>query len=396
MKLLKISLGKIFLPLLIASLLLGSCSLLETEKEELPPAIQAPVTIADTIVIAEGNVVPREDASLFFSSGGLIAEVLVEEGQKVTKGDLLIRLGEREAYQAALTTANLELASAQKQFDDLNQKASLAYRQVNTELTKAERVLTEAEQALADLDTDDFQDDIDSARDDLITAEEDLEDAQEEFDKNKDLDEDNTKRKNAEDDLEEAQEDYEQALRDLNLLLNQLEQAKAAVSLAQAQVDDLRKEVEKRQDGPDPAELSLATARLENAKAQFEAAQVALDQLDLTAPFDGTIVKINTFQGERVLPGQFVIILADLDTLFIETNDLTENEVVKIRLGQMATIIPDALPDLTLNGRIESISQVFGERSGDIIYMVRISLENNDPRLRWGMTVETQFEALKP
>ncbi len=121
-----------------------------------------------------------------------------------------------------------------------------------------------------------------------------------------------------------------------------------------------------------------------------------MDRLDLTAPFDGVVVKVDAFAGERVLPNQAVIILADLDTLYVETNDLTENEVVKIREGQSVLLAPDALPELQLNGRVESISQVFGERAGDIVYRVRISLDESDPRLRWGMTVEARFETSAP
>jgi multidrug resistance efflux pump len=396
MKPVKKTLYPLILLLLAASLALSGCSLIEGEKEELPAAIQAPVTTADTLVIAEGNVVPREDAHLFFSTGGLVAEVLVEEGQRVSQGDVLIRLGERQSYEAALTAANLELVSAQKQFDDLNDKASLAYNQALAELRAAEQALTLAEQDLADLDTDDFQDDIDDAKNDVTDAEEDLEDAQEEFDKSKDLDKDNTRRKNAEDDLEEAQQDLEQAVRDLNLLVNELDQARATLSLAQALVDDLHREAEARKDGPDPDELALAGARLDNAKTQLSSAQAAMDRLDLTAPFDGVVVEVNTFTGERVLPNQAVIILADLDTLYVETNDLTENEVVKIREGQSVILAPDALPELQLNGRVESISQIFGERAGDIVYRVRISLDESDPRLRWGMTVEARFETSAP
>lgn len=386
----------LILLLLAASLVLGSCSLVKGDKEDLPAAIQAPVTTADTLVIAEGNIVPREDAHLFFSTGGLAADVLVEEGQRVSQGDILIRLGERQNYEAALTAANLELVSAQKEYDDLNDKASLAYNQSLADLRAAEQAVTLAEQELADLDTDDYQDDIDDAKKDITDAKDDLEDAQEEFDKYKDMDKDNSRRKRAEDDLEEAQDDYDQAVRDLNLLINELDQARANLSLAEARVDDLRREVEARKDGPDPDELALAGARLDNAKTQLSSAQAALDRLDLTAPFDGVVVKVDAFAGERVLPNQTVIILADLDTLYVETSDLTENEVVKISEGQSVILVPDALTELQLNGQIESISQIFGEYAGDIVYRVRISLDESDPRLRWGMTVEARFETSAP
>jgi hypothetical protein len=53
--------------------------------------------------------------------------------------------------------------------------------------------------------------------------------------------------------------------------------------------------------------------------------------------------------------------------------------------------VPDALPDLTLNGTITEISQAYVQQGGDILYTVRIALKDGDPRLKWGMTLEVTF-----
>jgi hypothetical protein len=58
-------------------------------------------------------------------------------------------------------------------------------------------------------------------------------------------------------------------------------------------------------------------------------------------------------------------------------------------------MIPDALPDVTLKGTVESISQSFKQQGGDIIYTVRIKLDKVDERVRWGMTVEVTFEPIE-
>ena len=52
----------------------------------------------------------------------------------------------------------------------------------------------------------------------------------------------------------------------------------------------------------------------------------------------------------------------------------------------------DALPELTFDGQVESISDYFVEQFGDITYVVRIKLLDWDERLRWGMTAEVVFE----
>jgi hypothetical protein len=54
--------------------------------------------------------------------------------------------------------------------------------------------------------------------------------------------------------------------------------------------------------------------------------------------------------------------------------------------------VPDALPSITLGGVVESISDTFEEKRGDITYTTRILVDEIDPRLRWGMTVVVSFE----
>ena len=63
----------------------------------------------------------------------------------------------------------------------------------------------------------------------------------------------------------------------------------------------------------------------------------------------------------------------------------------EISLGQAVTVKPDALPDLELSGTVESISNLYEEKRGDITYTARILLVEDDPRLRWGMTFVVTF-----
>lgn len=375
----------------VASLLLTGCDAIRPASAQ--TATPAPATTAKESAgpIVEGRLTPRDSAHLFFAASGPVAEILVEEGDQVAKGAVLARLGEREAFEAAVAAAQLEQAAAQQALNDLNETADLAYSQALMNLAAARQADTLARQKLADLDTEDFQDDIDDARKEVADAKDDLDDAQEEFDKYKDLDKDNTNRKRAEDKLQDAQDDYDQAVRDLEVLLNTLEQAQAAVQASQAQLEDAQRQVEKRQNGPDPDDLALAEKRLQNAQTQLAAAQAALDKLELTAPFSGTIVKVDISQGERAVPNQPVILLADFSAWYVDTSDLTEKEVVQIALGQSAVIVPDALPSLELTAQVESISDAFIEKAGDVTYTVRLLLQDPDSRLRWGMTVEVRF-----
>ena len=76
---------------------------------------------------------------------------------------------------------------------------------------------------------------------------------------------------------------------------------------------------------------------------------------------------------------------------YVETNDLTENEVVQISEGEEVTVTFDALTNKTFTGEVETISEYFQERFGDITYVVKIRLTGLDEALRWGMTAEVMF-----
>ena len=381
---------------LLASLLLAGCDQLFGSADPSTSPVSAPITQQDDMVIAEGRIVPRAEVNLFFTTSGKVAELLVAEGDLVVKGDVLARLGDRQQAEAALTAAEMELTDAQQVVDDLLETASLAYAQAWLEVTTANQASIDAQEALDELDTQAYQDSIDNARIKVSDAEDTLTDAQEEFDKHADLDADNPDRQRAEDALEDAQDKYNQAVRERDRLENDLEAARATADMARARLEDAIRTRDARQDGPDPDALALAQARLENAQAQLAAAQQALANYDLVAPFDGTLVKVDISLGEQVLPNQKVMVLADLSQWYVETSDLTENEVVQIAEGQSASLTPDALPDLLLSGKVETISDTYVEKAGDITYTVRILLTDTDPRLRWGMTVEVRLTPLAP
>lgn len=376
-----------------ASLLLAGCGLQVRAQADPTPTVSAPVEAPG--IIAEGRLKPVESAWLGFERMGRAAEVLVEEGQNVEKGQVLVRLEGEESFQAALRTAELELLSAQQALDELNDKAALASESAWTALVEARQAALDAQEALDELDTDEYQEEIDDAWVAVRDARDALEDAQEEFEEVQELDEDNPERRDAEDELESAQTEYDEALREYERLKNDLDAARAAAAQAEAAVEVAQREYEKRQDGPDPDELVLAQARVENAEAQMAAAQAALEDLELVAPFAGVVTNVDITAGEQVSAGQPLIQLADFSAWVVETTDLTEIDVVLLDPDEPVIIIPDALPEVKLKGEVERISEGYSERAGDILYNVRIRLQESDPRLRWGMTVEARFAEIE-
>jgi multidrug efflux pump subunit AcrA (membrane-fusion protein) len=359
-----------------------------TETEALP------VVSVNPEIIAEGRLVPKASVRLSFNLPGKVAALPVEEGEQVTGGALLASLTDRAQLEAAVTAAELDVVITRQALESLDQKAGLARAQIERELAEAFQALIEAQQNLDDLDTSEFQDELDDSWIEVTERRDDVRDAEDELDKYEDLDSDNPTRVRAEDELEDAEQAYTDSLRSYDLLKNSRDQAEAALALAQARHDDLRQEYNLRRTGPHPDDREQAEASLKTAQAQLAASQAALEDAELIAPYNGTLVELHVVEGDPVLPNQPVALLADTSAWYVETTDLTEMDVVRIDPNRPVSLRPDALPDLYLGGTIESISQMYVQSRGDITYTVRILLRESDPRLRWGMTFQAVFTPL--
>ncbi len=362
--------------------------------EDVMPTAQ-PDPLPVEAVIAEGHLVPNDDLTLSFTVRGKVDEILVEKGDAVQEGDVLVRLADREQAEAVLAAAQLELTTAQQAYDDLIRTEGLGRADAWQALMDAQIVRAEAEREWEDLNIDNIDDRIEDREADVKDRKEDLDDAQEEYDKYKDLDEDNSKRKDAEDDLEDAQEDYNEALRDLEEELRERDAVRAELDEALAAETEAKRKYELTLDGPDAEQLTLLEARLNNAKAQVASAENNLANYELKAPFDGKVMDINVSVNEMAGPESWAVIVADTSKWYIETSDLTELEVVDVAEGQKVNILVDALPEIEIDGVVEEISQSFRSQGGDILYTVSIRVEDVDARMRWGMTVELTFEPLE-
>lgn len=374
--------------LVVPTLLLAACGGQTTPE----PVQTAP--LPDEAVIAEGHLVPANDLTLSFTVRGKVAEIPVGKGETVREGDVLVRLADREGAEAALAAAQLELTTAQQAYDEVLRTEGLGRADAWQAFMDAQIVRADAERDWEALNLDNIDDRIEDREADVKDRKEDLDDAQKEFDKYADLDKDNTKRKNAEDDLEKAQEDYNEAVRDLEEEMRDRDTVRAALDQALATEAEAKHQYEISLDGPNAEQLAILEARLNNAKAQVASAENNLANYELKAPFDGEVMDINVSVNETVGPETWAVIVADTGQWYVDTSDLTELEVVDVAEGQRVRILADALPDVEMSGVVEEISKSFKSQGGDILYTVRIKVDDVDPRMRWGMTVEVTFEPL--
>lgn len=375
---------KLLVTLLVMAFLLSACDVFSPAQ---PTAQPLPTIIARNEIVAEGHIVPEKYARLGFTSGGIVREMLVEAGQTVAAGDVLARLDGKLNAEAALSTVKLEQTAAQVALKDLERYANALTAQAQQSLAEAQKAYVQAQDGLDNVDTGDFQERVDDQKIKMLDAETELEDAKDEFDKYKDLDPDNQTRKNAQTALDDARKAYNRASRDYDLLTNTRDMAAALLAVAEAHLKDAEQDYADRASGPDPDDLAQAQARLAAADARVQAAQKTLDDLELKAPFDGRVVQVNITAGEAIAPLQPLLVLMSETAWYVETSDLTEMDVVYLENGQSVRVVPDALPEIEVEGKIENISDAFREQSGDITYTVRIRLDEKPAGLRWGMTV---------
>ena len=167
---------------------------------------------------------------------------------------------------------------------------------------------------------------------------------------------------------------------------SELQAAQASVAAADAALDRVKA-------GRTETELSVARAQIESRKADLELAAIQLAETELKAPFDGVIARLQLKEREYLTPGTPVVQLADTASWQIETDDLTELNIVKVKPGDQVIITFDALPGFELPGAVTQI-EGFGEnRQGDIVYSVTVQPETQDARLKWNMTASVSIDA---
>lgn len=135
------------------------------------------------------------------------------------------------------------------------------------------------------------------------------------------------------------------------------------------------------------AQLKLAEAQVDQANANLSRARLLLENTQVLAPFDGFIGKRFLDQGAFAATNRPVFSIVDLST--IKTSiALVDKDAVRIRAGQTARVVSDALPGKVFEARIARISPVYDPQTGTT--EAEIEIPNPDGLLRPGMLVRVQ------
>ena len=143
------------------------------------------------------------------------------------------------------------------------------------------------------------------------------------------------------------------------------------------------------------AAISGYQAAIAAARANRQAAQVALDQTRILAPFDGMILTKNANVGDNITPFSSaadskgaVVTIADMGTLEVEA-DVSEASLAKIKLNQPCEIQFDAYPDLRLAGVVARMVPTVDRAKATLL--VKVKFVDLDPRILPDMSAKVAF-----
>jgi HlyD family secretion protein len=342
-------------------------------------------TLLDTVE-ASGRIEPRAEVDMKFEIGGVVADVLVERGQYVTRGTVL----------AQLATDDLDLEIRQAEIDLTQREAELAQLfepALTQKIAAAQANVASAQLKLDELLAGPDQDKITKAEVELSRTQIELKKAQWDYDQvayRGDIG-----AMPQADKLQQATLDYEAALADYNIAVRgpteaEIAEARSTLAAAEANLAELLQE-------PSAADIALKQAAVDKAQLTLEEKQSNLAEAVLVAPTDGVILEISIEPGERVLneANEAAVVIADTSAYLLKV-EVDEIDIGRIARNQEATIVLDAYIEQEFTGRVADISPrpAKDDENAIVTYEVTLTLDttSGDPGILSGMTAYATIE----
>lgn len=293
-----------------------------------------------------GNVDIRE-AQLSFNGSEHVDRILVQEGDRVTKGQLLATL-HRELLRAALDQATAQLE---------------AQRQVVAKLEAGSR-----------------PEEVDKGRAELAAEQARAKAARDSWHRLQRL----VKKKLA------STEDVENARANADAAKARVEAAQAALRLLEL--------------GPRKEDIAVARAELAARQAAVTLAKQHLADAELHAPADGVIRDRILEPGDMAAPQTPVLTLAFVDPVWVRAY-LPEPMLGRVKPGMRAEILTDSYPDKHYAGWVGYISPTaeFTPKNVEtpelrtrLVYQVRVFACNPEDELRLGMPATVGIDLIQP
>jgi HlyD family secretion protein len=321
-------------------------------------------------ITASGTIAPVQTVNLSPKTSGRIAELFVEQGDRVQVGQAIARMESSELQaQRAQAVANLQEAQQR-----------LAQLQAGTRVEEVRQAESEVARARGE---------IDRVRGQVADAQSLLEFSKAQTRRQQELAGQGAISTNS---LEEFLRKEQNAKQTLN-------QAQAQLSQSQAQYNQTVQQLEQRRNGSTREEIGQAEARVASAAAQVTQVDTNIADTVIRAPFAGLITQRYASVGAFVTPTtsassttsatstSIVALASDLEVLA----KVPEVDIGQIKPGQEVEVKVDAFPEETFKGRVRLISPEAVVERDVTAFQVRIQLLSGREKLKSGMNADLSF-----
>lgn len=307
-------------------------------------------------ITASGTVQPIQTVNLSPKNPGILAELYVEQGERVRQGQLIGRM-ENEEVAAQELQARARVSRAQAQLAALrngNRPEDIAQAQARFEQSQARLVEGQARLGLAE----------------------------QKVERNRALADDGAISRDRFDEI-----------------VSEADTARATVAQLQASVQEARRNLEYWRNGSRTEDIAAAEADLAEAQGNLQAVQVQKQDTFLYAPFDGIVTQKFADEGAFVTPttsasevtsatSTAIVALAEGLEILAE---VPEVDIRQLQVGQPVEIVADAFPSQTFRGKVRLIAPEAVVKQNVTSFQVRIALETGQDKLLSGMNTDVTF-----
>jgi HlyD family secretion protein len=327
---------------------------------------------------------------------GRIVKRLVDEGDRIVKGQLLVRLEDTELV-ADVQRQRAVVRTADATLQDLLRGAR------PDEIEEARAVVARARAHLEDLlagsraqEVEDAKMAVESGRASRLLKERDLQR----------LTELHRKELISQQDLDRAREAYEVtsaqergAREKLSMIVegprrHQIEAARADVAAAERRLALLLA-------GSRPDQIEAARGQLAQARSALAVLESRLRESAVVSPINGLVLRKNLEVGETANPGVSILTLMDPGEIWVRAY-VPETQIGHVKVGQEARVTVDGHPGRTFAGRVREIAseaeftpknvQTKKERV-NLVYRIKVMVDNRDGILKPGMVADVDVGA---
>jgi HlyD family secretion protein len=355
-------------------------------------------------LMVSGNIELTE-VNIAFKTAGRLIERSVNEGDNVTKGQVVARLdreqlaAQRERDTAALAASEAQLAQAHTGVEWQRASMTADIETRRAELSAAEARLTELNNGARPEEKREAHAAVEAAASELARATRDWDRAQTLY-KNDDIS--TAQRDQFRKNFENADAMYKQAKEREDLVLAgprteqiqaqkaQVERARAAVKMSEASGLELKRREE---------EITARRAEIARSKANVALIDTQLNETVAASPVDGVVLVKAADVGEVLAPGASVVTIGDIDHPWLR-GYVNETDLGKVKIGSKVKVTSDSFAGKQYNGRVSFISaqaeftpkqiQTQQERV-KLVYRIKIDVENPGRELKSNMPVDAEI-----